>query len=139
MSIASRIRAYASLGLIGAGKALAGTRYGDGWNGLAAIPARTVLDIGACGGELAERELLATFPNAQVHCFEPHPVSFARLEKVAGKHRRMHINDDEVSAWFKMRCCVCIEFTQLFEVTTHEHRNSKRKPIGQCWKMSFEH
>ena len=90
MSILSRLTSYASRGLIGAGKALAGYRYGDGWNGLAAIPARTVLDIGACGGELAERELLDAFLQAQVHCFEPHPVSFARLEKVAARHERIH-------------------------------------------------
>lgn len=89
MSITSRIKAYASLGLIGVGKALEGNRYGDGWNGLAAIPARTVLDIGSCGGELAERELLPTFPGAQVHCFEPHPINFARLEKVAARHPRI--------------------------------------------------
>ncbi|ABC63732.1 FkbM family methyltransferase [Erythrobacter litoralis] len=90
MSFLSRLTSYASLGLIGAGKGLAGNRYGDGWNGLAAIPAKTVLDIGACGGELAERELLGAFPQARLHCFEPHPASFARLERVAARHPRIH-------------------------------------------------
>lgn len=89
MGMGSRIRAYASLGLIKAGQALAGPRYGDGWNGIAALPAKTVLDIGACGGELAERELLDTFPLAEIHCFEPHPVNFARLKQVAARHDRI--------------------------------------------------
>ncbi|MXP32752.1 FkbM family methyltransferase [Parerythrobacter jejuensis] len=79
-----------SRGLIGAGKRLALGRYGDGWNGLKAIDAAMVLDIGSCGGELAERELLDAFPNAQIHCFEPHPVNFARLGATAARHPRIH-------------------------------------------------
>jgi FkbM family methyltransferase len=88
--IANRMRHQASQALVGAGQALSGRHHGDGWNGMTALGARTVLDIGACGGELAERELLGAFPQAQVHCFEPHPVNFARLEKVALRQRRIH-------------------------------------------------
>ena len=51
---------------------------------------RTVLDIGACGGELAEREILPSFPDAQIHCFEPHPANFVRLARVADRHHRIH-------------------------------------------------
>lgn len=88
--ITGRLRTGTSRLLVGAGQAISGKRHGDGWNGITALGARTVLDIGACGGELAERELLPAFPHAQVHCFEPHPVSFARLEKVAARNRRIH-------------------------------------------------
>lgn len=88
--ITGRLRHEASQFLLGAGQLLSGRYQGDGWNGMTALGARTVLDIGACGGELAERELLAAFPGAQIHCFEPHPVNFARLEKVAKRHGRIH-------------------------------------------------
>lgn len=91
--IANRLRHRGSQILLGAGQALSGRHHGDGWNGLTALGARTVLDIGACGGELAERELLAAFPQAQLHCFEPHPVNFARLEKVAARQPRIHAHN----------------------------------------------
>lgn len=87
--ITNRLRHEAGLALLRAGAALSGRRHGDGWNGMTALGAQTVLDIGACGGELAEREILAAFPRAQVHCFEPHPVNFARLEKVAARRPRI--------------------------------------------------
>ena len=91
--IANRLRHRGSQILIGAGQALSRRHHGDGWNGLTALGARTVLDIGACGGELAERELLAAFPRAQVHCFEPHPINFARLEKVAARQPRIQAHN----------------------------------------------
>ncbi|UIP08059.1 FkbM family methyltransferase [Erythrobacter sp. SDW2] len=88
--ISGRLQTRASQLLVGAGQAISGKHHGDGWCGMTALGARTVLDIGACGGELAERELLAAFPQARIHCFEPHPVSFARLEKVAARNLRIH-------------------------------------------------
>ena len=46
--------------------------------GAANLPIRTVLDIGAKDGDTA-RIFRRYFPNAIIHCFEPHPRSFAAL------------------------------------------------------------
>ena len=89
-SIIGHLRLLGGKSLIASGHRLLGVSPGDGWNGLTRLGARTVLDIGACGGELAERELLAAFPDAAIHCFEPHPRNFERLEKVARRHQRVH-------------------------------------------------
>lgn len=89
-SIIGHLRMLGGKALIASGHRLLGLSPGDGWNGLTGLRARTVLDIGACGGELAERELLKAFPDALIHCFEPHPRNFARLETVARRHARIH-------------------------------------------------
>ncbi len=89
-SIIGHLRLIGGKALIASGHRLLGVSPGDGWNGLTGLGARTVLDIGACGGELAERELLTAFPDAAIHCFEPHPRNFERLEKVALRHPRIH-------------------------------------------------
>lgn len=88
-SIIGHLRLLGGKALIASGHQLLGVSPGDGWNGLTGLGARTVLDIGACGGELAERELLAAFPDAAIHCFEPHPRNFARLEKASLRHPRI--------------------------------------------------
>jgi len=46
--------------------------------GVANLPIRTVLDIGAKDGDTA-RIFRHYFPAAAIHCFEPHPQSFAAL------------------------------------------------------------
>lgn len=47
-------------------------------------PLRVAVDVGAHFGETARR-VAASFPGARVHCFEPIPTSFRRLERaVAG-------------------------------------------------------
>ena len=88
-SIVGHLRLLGGQAMVASGQRLMGVAPGDGWNGLTGLGARTVLDIGACGGELAERALLKAFPGAQIHCFEPHPGNFARLEKVARRHPRI--------------------------------------------------
>ena len=57
----------------------------ENWHGLTSLPIRTVLDIGALHGELAETILAPRFPNAIIHCFEPSPVSFPALEQTAAR------------------------------------------------------
>lgn len=89
-SIFGHMRMLGGKALIAWGHRLLGVSPGDGWNGLTGLGARTVLDIGACGGELAERELLSAFPDAAIHCFEPHPRNFERLKLVARRHPRVH-------------------------------------------------
>jgi hypothetical protein len=49
--IAGRLRHEASQFLTGAGQRFSGKNRGDGWSGMTALGARTVLDIGACGGK----------------------------------------------------------------------------------------
>lgn len=53
------------------------------WLGLPALPVRTVLDIGACRGGFARDVLMAHFPAATIHSFEPSPVAFKALQDVA--------------------------------------------------------
>jgi FkbM family methyltransferase len=47
------------------------------------------LDIGAHAGETAVK-FLTSFPDAEIHSFEPHPDSFAFLEKVQSKRFHSH-------------------------------------------------
>lgn len=57
----------------------------DSWAGLPSRPIRTVLDVGALKGELAENILAKKFPNAIIHSFEPSPVTFPKLKQVADR------------------------------------------------------
>jgi FkbM family methyltransferase len=43
----------------------------------------TILDIGANEGSLAREKYAVIFPKATIHCFEPSPTVYPRLEKVA--------------------------------------------------------
>jgi FkbM family methyltransferase len=57
----------------------------ESWLGLPSIPFRTVLDVGACNGGFANDLLRPRFPGAIIHSFEPSPVSFAGLKKIADR------------------------------------------------------
>ena len=52
--------------------------------GAGILPIRTVLDIGAKDGDTA-RIFRRYYPQAVIHCFEPHPVSFRSLETWANE------------------------------------------------------
>lgn len=55
----------------------------ENWGGIKNLPIRTVLDIGALRGEFASEKLRPNFPQAVIHSFEPSPVSFPLLKKLA--------------------------------------------------------
>jgi FkbM family methyltransferase len=50
-----------------------------------------VVDIGANEGEFTA-SVLALLPETEVHCFEPHPVTNARLTARFGDYERVHVN-----------------------------------------------
>lgn len=53
------------------------------WEGLAQLPIRSILDIGASNGSLANKYFIPKFPGAHTHCFEPSRESFIELEKIS--------------------------------------------------------
>jgi FkbM family methyltransferase len=55
------------------------------WAGLRALPIRTVLDIGAFSGDLAQTLSRSVFPQAVTHAFEPSPRQFPHLKAVADR------------------------------------------------------
>ena len=60
--------------------------------GAARLPIRTVLEVGAKDGDTA-RIFRGYFPEATIHCFEPHPLSFQALTTWAatqGDHVRCY-------------------------------------------------
>lgn len=44
-------------------------------------PVQTIFDVGANAGQSAQ-QFRRHFPNAQIHCFEPYPEAFSRLQSV---------------------------------------------------------
>lgn len=52
-------------------------------------PIQTVFDVGANDGQTLA-ELRGAFPAARVHCFEPHPKTFARLKGKASGSANLH-------------------------------------------------
>lgn len=53
------------------------------WLGLRNLPIDIVLDIGACMGKYAKIIALPNFPNAIIHSFEPSPVAYKELKRIA--------------------------------------------------------
>lgn len=53
------------------------------WHGLRSRPIGMILDIGACTGSYARDYLRPEFPDAVIHSFEPSPIAYAELAKVA--------------------------------------------------------
>lgn len=60
-------------------------------------PVRTVLDVGANIGQSTE-SFLRTFPNAQIHAFEPVEANLAALRARFGQHPRVHIHPHALGA-----------------------------------------
>lgn len=53
------------------------------WEGLAQLPIRSILDIGASNGSMANKFFIPKFADAHTHCFEPTKKSFDKLEKIS--------------------------------------------------------
>lgn len=52
--------------------------------GLKKLPIKTIIDVGASFGNFA-KEFLTTYPNAQIHCFEPLPEVYHELSRWTAK------------------------------------------------------
>ncbi len=52
----------------------------DPWTWLKKYSISTIIDIGANEGQFADK-ILPVFPNAEIHCFEPIPDVFGRLQR----------------------------------------------------------
>lgn len=53
------------------------------WEGLEKLPIRSILDIGASNGSLANKYFIPKFKDAHIHCFEPSIKSFHDLEIIS--------------------------------------------------------
>jgi FkbM family methyltransferase len=68
---------------------------GDPWRAMCVLLATTqrpiLFDVGANTGQTL-RQLLRTFPRAEIHCFEPNPDVIPDLHRMARRHADVHLH-----------------------------------------------
>jgi len=68
------------------------------WLGLRELPIETIIDVGANEGQFC-RKARKTFPDAQIHCFEPIPDLCKKIEAwAAGQNGAVHVQNLALSS-----------------------------------------